>query len=197
MWHMTRVSGRWFWYQFLLRRTWVILRLKNHIQLLYTFVLKHIVEFVVAEGLKVALKLFPEGLTTGTAPVELTGVKARVSRPADQTQFTNEDINKVEIYLDSVLQDKGATSEFVYLNWLQSHSWWCTVCQFERNKLQVQTLFVTRSRMKVYNNICRLHLSMLLKSSVRWPGSELNKLNGPCSSAMSLYSVADYTDDFL
>jgi len=75
------------------------------------------VEFVVAEGLKVALKLFPEGLTTGTAPAELTGVKAKVVRPADQTLFTSEDINKVEIYLDTVLQDKGATSESVCLSW--------------------------------------------------------------------------------
>jgi len=59
----------------------------------------------------VALKLFPEGLTTGTPPAELTGVKAKVTRPADQTRFTNKDIDKVEIYLDNILQDKGLTSE--------------------------------------------------------------------------------------
>jgi len=63
------------------------------------------------EGLKMALKLFPEGLTTGTPPAELTGVKAKVTRPADQVQFTNNDINKIEIYLDNILQDKGTTSE--------------------------------------------------------------------------------------
>jgi len=63
-------------------------------------------------GLKVVLKLFPEGLVTGTAPSELTGVKAKVTRQADQTQFTTDDINKVDIYLDSVLQEKGSTSEF-------------------------------------------------------------------------------------
>jgi len=91
------------------------LRVKNHLHLLHTFLLKFVVEFVAAEGLKVALKLFPEGLTTGTPPAELTGVKAKVTRPAGQTQFTNEDINKVEIYLDTVLQDKGTTSEFVSL----------------------------------------------------------------------------------
>jgi len=68
---------------------------------------------VYAEGLKVVLKLFPEGLMTGTPPAEMTGVKARVTRPADQTQFTNDDINKVEIYLDNVLQEKGSASEFV------------------------------------------------------------------------------------
>jgi len=60
------------------------------------------------------LKLFPEGLTTGSPPAGLTGVKAKVTRPADQTQFTNEDVNKVEIYLDNILQEKGSTSEFTY-----------------------------------------------------------------------------------
>jgi len=69
-----------------------------------------------AEGLKVVLKLFPDGLLTGTPPAELTGVKAKVTRPANQIQFTNEDINKVEMYLDNVLQDKGSTSEFAYLH---------------------------------------------------------------------------------
>ena len=39
-------------------------------------------------------------------------MKAKVSRPADQTRFTNEDVNKVEIYLDNILQEKGSTSEF-------------------------------------------------------------------------------------
>jgi len=62
--------------------------------------------------LKVVLKVFPEGLTTGTPPAELTGMKAKVTRPADQSGFTNDDINKVEIYLDNALDDKGTTSEF-------------------------------------------------------------------------------------
>ena len=66
---------------------------------------------VAIEGLKVVLKLFPEGLTTGTPPAELTGIKAKVTQPADRMQFTTEDIDKVEIYLDNVLQEKGQTSE--------------------------------------------------------------------------------------
>lgn len=65
-----------------------------------------------AEGLKLVLKLFPDGLTTGTPPVELTGVKPKLKLPANQKQFTNDDINKVEIYLDGVLQEKGSASEF-------------------------------------------------------------------------------------
>ena len=63
------------------------------------------------EGLKVVLKVFPEGLTTGTPPAELTGVKAKVTRPADQSQFSSDNINQVEIYLDNALDDKGTTSE--------------------------------------------------------------------------------------
>ena len=68
------------------------------------------------EGLKVVLKVFPEGLTTGTPPAELTGVKAKVTRPADKSQFTIDDIEKVEVYLDNALEDKGATSEFTLLH---------------------------------------------------------------------------------
>ena len=74
-----------------------------------------IVVNVTVEGLKVVLKVFPEGLTTGTPPAELTGVKAKVTQQADQSQFTSDDINKVEIYLDNALEDKGSTSEFVLL----------------------------------------------------------------------------------
>ena len=68
------------------------------------------------EGLKVVLKVFPQGLTTGTPPVELTGTKAKVTQPASQSQFTNDDINQVEIFLDSALDDKGTTSEFSCLH---------------------------------------------------------------------------------
>jgi len=64
------------------------------------------------EGLKVVLKIFPEGMTTGTPPAELTGTKAKVTRPADQTCFLTDDINKVEICLDAALQDKGTSSEY-------------------------------------------------------------------------------------
>ena len=76
-------------------------------------------------GLKVVLKLFPEGLTTGTPPAELTGVKAKVTRPADQTQFTSADIDKVEIYLDSLLQEKGLSSECIVSSFLVDMCWPC------------------------------------------------------------------------
>jgi len=107
------------------------------------------------EGLKVALKLFPEGLTTGTPPTELTGVKAKVTQRADQTQFTNEDINKVEMFLDNVLEDKGSTSQFVYLHWLLVNSYSVAhvcvyyVCFYTRS-VQVITLIPAISSVLYY-----------------------------------------------
>lgn len=71
---------------------------------------------LMCSGMKLALKLFPEGLFTGTPPFELTGVKPKVVKPADQTRFTNQDINKVEIYLDNALQDKSIGSEYYKLS---------------------------------------------------------------------------------
>ena len=71
---------------------------------------------VTVEGLKVVLKVFPEGLTTGTPPAELTGIKAKVTRPANQSKFTNDDIDQVEMYLDNALDDKGTTSQFSCLH---------------------------------------------------------------------------------
>jgi len=63
-----------------------------------------------------ALKLFPEGLVTGTAPAELTGVKAKATQPASQMQFTADDINKLEIYLNTLEQDKlGTSSQLMFL----------------------------------------------------------------------------------
>jgi centrosomal protein CEP41 len=66
--------------------------------------------FMLSGGLKMALKVFPEGLLTGTPPFALTGVKPKSVKPASQTCFTNEDINKLEIYLDNALQDKNISS---------------------------------------------------------------------------------------
>jgi hypothetical protein len=74
-------------------------------------------------GLKLALKLFPEGLLTGTPPFELTGVKPKVVKRANQARFTNQDINKVEIYLDNALQDKSIGSECYKFLLIMELSW--------------------------------------------------------------------------
>ena len=67
-------------------------------------------------GLKMALKVFPEGFVTGTPPVALTGVKPKQVVPASQRYFTQEDINALEMYLDNALQDKSPGSKYHFTN---------------------------------------------------------------------------------
>ena len=62
--------------------------------------------------MKLAHKLVPEGLLTGTPPPSMTGAKSREPVPAMQRHFSPADIDKVEIYLDSALQDKSIGSKF-------------------------------------------------------------------------------------
>jgi centrosomal protein CEP41 len=66
--------------------------------------------FLLSGGLKVASKLFPHGLISGTLPISITGSKPRNIQPASQNCFTNDDVNKIEIYLDNVLQDSDRGS---------------------------------------------------------------------------------------
>ena len=61
--------------------------------------------------MKLAHKLVPEGLLTGTPPPSMTGAKSREPVPAMQRHFSTADIDKIEIYLDSALQDKSIGSE--------------------------------------------------------------------------------------
>ena len=70
------------------------------------------VNAVIIAGLKLAYKLFPEGLFTGTPPQSISGVKCKDPMTAWQTTFTFEDIDKVEIYLDGALQDKSIGSKW-------------------------------------------------------------------------------------
>ncbi len=67
---------------------------------------------MIITGLKLAYKLFPEGLFTGTPPQSITGVKCKDPMTAWQTNFSFEDIDKVEIYLDGALQDKSIGSKW-------------------------------------------------------------------------------------
>ena len=61
--------------------------------------------------MKVAYKVFPEGLMTGTVPQAISGVKPKTFVPPSQKYFTLEDINKVDIYLDNALQDHSIGSK--------------------------------------------------------------------------------------
>ena len=58
-----------------------------------------------------AVKTFPEGMCTGTVPVSVGGPKTKTIIPASQKEFTVEDIDKVEIYLDNALQDHSIGSK--------------------------------------------------------------------------------------
>jgi len=79
-------------------------------------------------GLRVATQKFPEGLVTGTVPGHLVdfppgkGKKAVKPEPVPATQkvFTNEDMDKLEIYLNNALMDHSVGSK--YKNTLYFHS---------------------------------------------------------------------------
>lgn len=73
-------------------------------------------------GLKVACRLFPEGLITGTVLASLLDSipnnkpkmqsQSPVPRvPADKTDFTQEDLDKLSIYTDMALCDNSSASE--------------------------------------------------------------------------------------
>ncbi len=65
-------------------------------------------------GMKLAYKLIPEGLLTGSPPQNVTGTKCKNPFPAMQNNFTTSDIDKIEIYLDNALQDKSIGSRFLF-----------------------------------------------------------------------------------
>ncbi|PVD25100.1 hypothetical protein C0Q70_15598 [Pomacea canaliculata] len=77
--------------------------------------------FMLSGGLKVACRLFPEGLITGTVPTSLLDSipnnkpkmqsQSPVPRvPADKTDFTQEDLDKLSIYTDMALCDNSSAS---------------------------------------------------------------------------------------
>lgn len=82
--------------------------------------------FVLFVGLKVAFKLFPEGLLTGTPPISVSGSKSKTIMPASGGGFTVDDIDKLEIYLDNSLQDKGIGSEL--RSYFRTHLFRTQVC---------------------------------------------------------------------
>jgi len=74
----------------------------------------------------VAARVFPEGLITGTMPASLlegSGAKPKASQhptarePAYKTDFTQEDLDSLVIYMDSALSDNSSSSKF----WLARH----------------------------------------------------------------------------
>ena len=64
-------------------------------------------------GLKVAHKLFPSGLITGTVPVTVTPMKkGAVRERASQAEFSMEDIETLNNQLDNALDDRSIGSKF-------------------------------------------------------------------------------------
>ena len=62
--------------------------------------------------MKVAYKMFPEGLFTGTASPTVSKQKPEEYQASGKDNcFTREDVDKLEIYLDNALQDKSLASE--------------------------------------------------------------------------------------
>lgn len=68
--------------------------------------------FLLSGGMKVAYKLFPEGLFTGTPPIGVTETPRTNKKPekANKDKFTMEDLEKIGIYLDNALCDKSSGS---------------------------------------------------------------------------------------
>ena len=73
---------------------------------------------VVYKGMKVAYKMFPEGLITGSPPP----VVSETPRPptemhmAEKSQFDQSDMDNLNVYLDSQLMDKSSGSKWFILH---------------------------------------------------------------------------------
>ncbi|XP_064605072.1 centrosomal protein of 41 kDa-like isoform X2 [Liolophura sinensis] len=66
--------------------------------------------FLLSGGLRIAAKLFPEGLITGTLPQSLTQQKPKQITTAERKIFSRMDLDKLQIYLDGALQDNSIGS---------------------------------------------------------------------------------------
>ncbi|XP_060572201.1 centrosomal protein of 41 kDa-like isoform X3 [Ruditapes philippinarum] len=68
--------------------------------------------FLLSGGMKVAYKIFPEGLLTGTPSdtVSETPRSKRKPEMADRDKFTADDLAKIDIYLNNALCDKSSGS---------------------------------------------------------------------------------------
>ena len=64
-----------------------------------------------ATGLKVAAKIFPQSLISGTLPPSITREKPREFNPATQQTFSADDIDALEMQLDNALEDKSVSSK--------------------------------------------------------------------------------------
>ena len=67
-------------------------------------------------GMKVAYKIFPEGLFTGTPPQSVTETPRTPGahmEMAGKNVFDQEDLEKISIYLDNALCDKSSGSKLI------------------------------------------------------------------------------------
>lgn len=66
--------------------------------------------------MKVAYKIIPEGLFTGSPPLSVTETPRSTPRTemANRDKFTHEDLEKIGIYLDNALCDKSTGSELSF-----------------------------------------------------------------------------------
>ena len=95
-------------------------------------------------GLKVASKVFPNGLITGTLPFSVSGVKPKEVKMANRTSFTNDDINCIEIFLNNTLQDSASSSQYISVKMTETY----TIFFFIRWSRAVKLLIC--DRMKIY-----------------------------------------------
>ena len=69
--------------------------------------------------MKVAYKMFPEGLFTGHPPVSVTETPRQPTKGEEcacRDKFTYDDLEKIGIYLDNALCDKSSGSEWIILH---------------------------------------------------------------------------------
>ena len=85
-----------------------------HTSVMNTKLCKHMceTELYMLPGLKVAAKLFPQSLVSGTLPPSITHEKPREFLPATQLTFSADDIDALEMQLDNALEDKSTSSEY-------------------------------------------------------------------------------------
>lgn len=106
--------------------------------------------FIPSAGMKVAYKVFPEGLFTGTPPVVVTETPRTNRKPemANRDKFTDEDLEKIGIYLDNALCDKSSGSKCFRMNYVGKRNIWIEnlIC-FLKNK---NSIFCKKQRYETF-----------------------------------------------
>lgn len=93
---------------------------------MYFFLILFSHTIIPSAGMKVAYKVFPEGLFTGTPPVVVTETPRTNRKPemANRDKFTDEDLEKIGIYLDNALCDKSSGSKSFKMNSVDKRNIW-------------------------------------------------------------------------